>query len=475
MSSISALNSLLSSSNAASAIDLSSILEAATGSSSSGIDVNAAVSASITAAEAPEQTWESQQTTLQNQTTALNQLQTDATNLDNDVQALNNLTGPLSATTVSSSNSGIVTASAAAGTATGNNIVVVTNLATTASYSSSAVATSTTDLPVETITITPTGGSATTITTGSGVNTLTDLKNAINGDNLGVTASIITDDSGSRLAITTNNSGNAGNFTVSASGGSFGFTQANSGLDASLSVNGISISSASNTVTGALPGVTLNLQSASPGTEVSLSVQPNVSQASTAINQFVTDYNTLIGDVNSQFADSGSGQGVLADDPTLQTLQSALLGSLDFTSTTGSGSSSTTTSLATLGISVNNDGTLSVDSGTLNNALQNNFSTVQNFFQGSALNGFANSLDQQLTNFISPADGAFTVDLQSISTENTTLQGDINNFQTYIIAPLQTQLQSEFSNAEIALQQLPDTIRSLDEELGLNNNNSSGG
>jgi flagellar hook-associated protein 2 len=147
---------------------------------------------------------------------------------------------------------------------------------------------------------------------------------------------------------------------------------------------------------------------------------------------------------------------------------------LDFTSTTGSGSSSTTTSLATLGISVNSDGTLSVDSGTLNNALQNNFSTVQNFFQGAALNGFANSLDQQLTNFTSPADGAFTVDLQSISTEYTTLQGDINDFQTNIITPLQAQLQSEFSKAEIALQQLPNTIRSLDEQLGLNTNSSGG-
>jgi len=474
MSSISGLDSLLSSSSAASAIDLSSILEAATGSSSPGIDVNAAVSASITAAEAPEQAWESQQTTLQNQTTALNQLQTAATNLDDDMQSLNNLTGPLSATTVSSSNSGIVTASAAPGTAVGNNIVVVSNLATTASYSSSAVATSTTDLPAETITITPAGGSSTTITTGSGVNTLTDLKNAINGDKLGVTASIITDASGSRLAITSNNSGSAGSFTASASGGSFGFTPADSGVDALLSVNGISISSASNTVTGALPGVTLNLQSASPGTEVNLSVQPDTSQASSSISQFVTDYNTLIGDVNAQFADSGSGQGVLADDPTLQTLQSALLGSLDFTSTTGSGSSSTTTSLATLGISVNSDGTLSVDSGTLNNALQNNFSTVQNFFQGAALNGFANSLDQQLTNFTSPADGAFTVDLQSISTEYTTLQSDINDFQTNIITPLQAQLQSEFSKAEIALQQLPNTIRSLDEQLGLNTNSSGG-
>src|SRR5580658_4224669 len=128
MSSVSALDSLLSGTNTADAIDLSNILEAITGASTPGIDVNAAVSASVTAAEAPEKTWESQQSILQNQSSALTQLQTDATNLDNDVQALNSLTGPLSSATVSSSNSSVVTGSAAAGSASGSYAVVVGNL-----------------------------------------------------------------------------------------------------------------------------------------------------------------------------------------------------------------------------------------------------------------------------------------------------------------------------------------------------------
>jgi flagellar hook-associated protein 2 len=471
MSSISALDSLLSSSN--SAIDLSAILQAATGGSTPGIDVNAAVTSAVNAAEAPEQAWAAQQTTLQNQTTALQTIQSDATNLDNDAQTINSLTGPFSAATVSSSNSGILTGSAAPGSAAGNNIVVVTNLATTASYSSTAVASSVAALPAETITITPATGSAKTFTTGSGVNTLGDLETTINAAGLGVTASIVTDATGSRLAITANNSGSAASFAVSSTGGTFGFTPAGTGNNASLTVNGITISSASNTVTGAIPGVTLSLLGASPGTQVSLNVAPDTSQASNAVSQFVSDYNTLIGALNTQFADSGSGQGVLADDPTVQTLQSELLGSLDYTATTGSGTNLTVTSLASLGISVNDDGTLGVNSTTLNNALQNNFSTVQNFFQGSALNGFANSMDQQLTSFLSPADGAFTVDLQSISTENTALQDNINDFQTNIIGPLQTQLQAQFSAAEIALQQLPDEIKNIDAELGLNTSSSS--
>jgi flagellar hook-associated protein 2 len=474
MSSVSALDSLLSSSNSADAIDLSQILQAATGASTPGIDVTSAVNAAVTAAEAPENVWQSQETTLADQTSALTQIQSATTALDNDMQALNNLTGPLSSVTATSSNSSVLTASAASGSSTGDYAVLVNNLASTASYASSAVASATTDLPAETITITPSGGTATTITTGSGVDTLTDLENAINGDNLGVTASIVTDATGSRLAIVSNTSGSAGSFTVASSGGSFGFTAGASGTNASLTVNGIAISSASNTVTGAIPGVTLNLLSASPNAQVTLSLQPNTSAVSNAINQFVSDYNTVIGDLNTEFSyTSGSGQGVLAQDPTVQTLQSDLLGALDYTATSGSGSSATVTSLASLGISVGTDGTLTVDSTALASALQNNFSQVQNFFQGSALNGFANTLDQQLTSFISPADGAFTVDLQSMSSENTTLQDDVTNFQANVITPLKAQLQSEFSAAEIALQQLPNEIRDVDAELGINTSSSS--
>ena len=114
-----------------------------------------------------------------------------------------------------------------------------------------------------------------------------------------------------------------------------------------------------------------------------------------------------------------------------------------------------------------------MDSTTLSNVLQNNFSDVQNFFQGASLNGFANSLDQQLTSFISPADGAFTVDLQSISTESSGFQTDITNFQTNVITPLQTQLQSEFNQAEILLQQLPTEMKQIDTELGENSSSGS--
>jgi len=470
MSSVSALNSLLSSSSSPS-IDLSSILQAAMGASSSGIDVTAAVNSAISAARAPETAWENQQTLLQSQTTALNGLQTDATNLDNDVQSLNSLIGPLSARTVSSSNSSIVSASAASGSTPGNHVMVVNNLATTASWTSGVFASSSTALPAGSFTITTGSGGTATVTT-DGTQTLSQVADQINTDNVGVTARVVTDATGSRLAIVANSSGGTADFTVSTGTSAFGFTEAAKGTNASLTVDGISISSATNTVTGAIPGLTLNLLSAAPGVDVSLAVAPDTSQATTAINQFVKDYNQLITDLTTQFTFNGSSEGVLASDSAVRNLQSEVLGAISYTYSPTSGST-TVPNLTSLGISVGNDGKLTVDSGTLQNTLQSNFSDVQNFFQGSALNGFANSMDQQLTSFISPSNGAFTVDLQSISSEYTDLQNTIDNFETNYITPLKAQLQSEYSQAEILLQQLPSEMQQINTELGLNNSKSS--
>jgi len=438
-------------------IDLSSILEAAYGSSSAGINVTSAVSSAVTAAQAPEQAWQNQENTYQSQVSALTQIQTDATNLDNDVQVLNSLTGPLAARSVASSNSSILSASAASGATVGN-------LAATASWTSNTYATSSSTVAAGSFTITNGAGSSATITT-DGTQTLSAVASQINSSNLGLTANVVTDANGSRLAITANSSGSAANFSVSSNG--LGFTQTVTGANASVTIDGLAISSASNTLTNAVSGMSINLLSADPGVQVSLQVSPDTSQASTAINQFVSDYNTLISDLSTQFTFSGSSQGVLSTDSSVRNLQSTVLSALGYTATPASGATTTTISnLSSLGVTVDNNGKLSVDSSSLQSALQNNFSDVQNFFQGSALNGFANSMDRELTSFVSPDSGAFTVDLKSMNTQITALQTDISDYETNIITPLRTKLQSEYDQAEIALQELPTETSQINSELG---------
>lgn len=440
------------------------------GASSPGIDVTSAVNAAVTAARAPETNWQNQESTLQNQISAIGTLQTAATNLDNDVQSLNSVVGPLSARTVSSSNSSIVSASAASGSSLGNHVVVVSNLATTSSWTSGVFKDSSTALPAGSFTITTGSGATTTVTT-DGTQSLSDIAAQINGDNLGITANVVTDASGSRLALVSNSSGSAANFTITTKTSGFGFTQAATGANASLTVDGISISSAANTVTGVVPGITLNLVGAQPGVSVTLGVSPDTSQAQAKISQFVSDYNTLISGLNSQFKFDGNSEGVLATDSTVRNLQNQVLASLSFTYSPSSGTT-TVPNLTSLGISVNNDGTLTLDSSRLQNVLSNKFSDVQNFFQGNSMNGFANSLDQRLTDYIAPGSGAFTVDLQSANSQITDLQHNISDFETNYITPLKAQLQREYSQAEILLQQLPTEMQRINTELGLNNSKS---
>ena len=334
------------------------------------------------------------------------------------------------------------------------------------------------------------GAGTATITTTTG-ETYAQLATAINsatdsnGNPLGITATATTDGSGNTNLTLTSTDGTTP-FTInepSATTGSFGFTQAVAGANASLTVDGVPISSASNTVTGAVPGVTLNLLGATSGSPVALAVQSDASQVSTAVNQFVTDYNSVIGLINAQYTvsstTSSSGtttnaEGILATDPTLTGLQSALEQAVNYAYTPPTGTTTTVSSLNDLGITANNDGTLTVDSTTLDNALSNNPNDVQNFFEGTALDGFASSVNAALNTYTEPATGAFTVDLNSISSENTNITSEISDFETNYIASQQTSLTAEYSSAEEALQALPEEMQQLNSELGFNNNSSNG-
>jgi flagellar hook-associated protein 2 len=206
---------------------------------------------------------------------------------------------------------------------------------------------------------------------------------------------------------------------------------------------------------------------ASPGTEVTVAVAPNTDQISAAVRSFVSDYNNIVSSLNSQFAyNSTTGKsGVLSGDSTVRMLQNDLLSAI-------SGSASGSVTLGSLGISMNNDGTLTLDNSTLNSTLQNNFSAVQTFFQGTSQNGFANQFNDQLQDFTDPASGAFTLDLQSISSEITDLQDQINNFETYTIATLQKHLTDNYNQAEQLLMSMPVQQQQLQAELGYTGTNN---
>ena len=446
---------------------LNSVLSALGG--STGIDVTSAVNAILYADRAPERRWQAQQTTLSNQTAALNQLQTESSNLSNDLYTLQDPTGVLSSAVATSTNSSLLTASAVPGTPSSGHLISINNLAVTGSWYSAAQASSSSTLTDgSSFQITVGSGNPVTITVGTGTDTLDELAASINSKSLGVTANVVTDSSGARLSLVADNSGAAADFTVT-SGSSLGFTRANTGTDASITVDGVPITSASNTVTGALSGVTLNLQGASVNTEIGLQIGPDTASISSAINSFVSDYNTLISDVNSQFAYNKTTNvaGTLQQDSAIQGLQSQLLQASNYFASSG-----TYTTLTSLGITTNADGTLSVNSAKLSNTIANNSIAVASFFQGTANNGFAGSLSNTLSTYTDPTEGAFTVDLQSISSENQDLTDQINTLELYLSSQ-QTILTAQYNAADIAIQQLPQQIKQIQALLNPNSDGSS--
>jgi flagellar hook-associated protein 2 len=427
-----------------------------------GIDVSEMVAASMANQDAELTVMQDQQSALTTQQTALASFNTDVQALQTAAFALTDPAGQLTDVAANSSNDSVMTASATPGSASGTHSIVVTSLATTASSYTSAVATSSTPLATGTISIQVGTGAATPITVDSTDNTMDGLAAAINNANIGVSANVINDASGARLAIVSNTSGAPGNLTISSSAGLPTFTQAVAGTNAVLSIDNIPISSTTNTVSGAIAGVTLNLMSPTTGTPVTLSVGPDLTNQEAALNNYVSAYNTVVGDMNTQFTVSGTTNeaGPLAADSTLTFAQSAILGSSSF-ATTGNG---TVNSLADLGVTMNNDGTLTVNNAQLATALQTAPAAVQSFFQATSIGSFGANLTSALATVADPLTGALTQDANGLAQSQTDLTQQITDFQTQLTTT-QTALTAQYDQVDATLQELPLLLSSITSQL----------
>ena len=421
-----------------------------------GIDVQALVTATLSGDQANITQLQNRQSSFTSQVTALQKISAELTALQSAAFAIGDPLGGLNAISVASSNSSVLSATASASALSGTHTITVTSLATTSSFYSDAVATSTTPLAQATgaFQISVGGNPPVVIDITSTNNTLAGLAASINNTpSIGVAASVINDANGARLALVSSTSGVPGNLTVT---GNFhltdiantavNFHQAVAGLNSSLTVDGVPISTSTNTVSSVINGVTLNLTSQAPGSPVTLTIAPDISKASDAINQFVS-YNTVIKDINSQFAVNfdGSGGGPLEADGSAREAQSRLLAALTSSITGNNG----ITSLASLGVNLNNDGTLSVDSTKLTSVLSTQSGSVQNFLQ-TPLTGFATQFASALTNLNS----ILNLDSQGITASSQSLSTQISDLQTALAAKQQN-LILVYSKVNATLQELP--------------------
>lgn len=336
--------------------------------SGAGFDVSSTVSQIVSNLENVETPWKNQLTALEAQDSVISNLGTLFSTLSTDLGNLTDFQGTLAQKEGSSSDTNVLQLTAADSSATaGTHTVVVNNLAQRSSgyldeitNVSDALSGSLTiqvgNGSTETVMIgaAPSPPAANTIYTGGGANTLASLAAAINSSNLGLTANVLTDSTGSRLSLVSNSSGAAGQMTITSaltdanlvsktnSTGAINYNSTVIGKDASLDVDGVPLTSASNTVTNLIPGVTFQLlapsAAESDGTlePVQVVIGNDNSGVESAVNQFVTDYNALISAINTQEGNDSSGKPEpLFGSPTLSLLQQQLLGGINMQSPNG--------------------------------------------------------------------------------------------------------------------------------------------
>jgi len=439
--------------------------------SSGGFDVQGLVDQMMTAAAAPEQPWKDQQTALTNQAAALNQLSSDLASLNTSVESLTDVLGAFAQRTATSSDNSIVSATAATTAAVGQHSVTVTSLATKAVYYSNNtnIATGDTQLSGGSLTINV-GSKSQTIDVGGSTNTLNTIAAQINKLSIGVTASVINNSTGAELAVVSNSTGKTNDITLTTTSDSaLTFTKSSSGADAAATVDGIPVTSSNNVLSNVIPGVSFQLNGELPETPVTIDVSADNASVTQAITSFVNSYNQLTNDINAQFSyDSTSGSaGVLAGDSTVRTVQEELFQAISGINVSGSA----TPTPGSLGITMNDDGTLSIDSSTLNAALANNFSDVQSFFQDTT-NGLATKLGTLMTSLTSPSKGPFVVELQGISSTQSALTDEINDFESRLATQRQT-LVTQLTQANDLLEALPSQESEISAELDSLNTSSS--
>jgi flagellar hook-associated protein 2 len=308
-------------------------------------------------------------------------------------------------------------------------------------------------------------------------NTLAGIRDAINnaGDNAGVAATIVNAEAGSYLILSAEDTGLAGTMTVTQAGGDGGLsalaydppnglnglTEAVAAQDAQILVDGLEVSSSSNTIAGAIDGVTIELLLTSAGLPVDLEVDNDEDAVQQTITGFVEAWNHLTQTISSLTAFDPASEiaGPLLGDATVRGIQTkirrelgAAVESLDLPFSM----------LSDIGIETQVDGTLEIDDARLSAALSTDFQRLGQLF-ANPTDGFAQRLFGVVDQFLG-VDGM-------LETRTAGLNGQIESYNeqrdrlSERLAALETRLFKQFNALDALLGQLAATSNYLTEQL----------
>lgn len=390
----------------------------------SGYDFDSIVEMMTATYSQPLTRMQEQQSVLQTKKDAWRDVNTRLSSLENALTKLRN-SATWAGTSATSSNVGVLSVSSATGTTQGTYNIKVVQMAAAQTAVSGKIATEETSAATSvtggTFTITA-GDKSTNVRIEAGAS-LDDIVKAINNSKAGVTASAVKVEGGYKIALLSSETGvsKAAVFSEAEGGNvlhSLGILKEDHSLnisqaakDTKLEINGISeITSSSNKITTAVPGLTLTINSESVDTSVTVKVAADYSGAQAAVQSFVDQYNSVMTFIEGKLSYNKDlkTKGDLYADPALQGIQSRLR---NMVSSNQNNPSGVFNILADVGITTSADNfgksaTLTFDTTKFNEAIEKNASSVANLFgapaggvdpnresgQGRSAQGLANRL-----------------------------------------------------------------------------------
>lgn len=227
------------------------------------------------------------------------------------------------------------------------------------------------------------------------------------------------------------------------------FTETVSAQDAAFEVNGVSVTTASNTVSDSIPGLSLSLIETT-SSAVTVQVNRDESAMSDKVQKFVDDYNSLVNyyQINTNYDPDKGIKGALIGDGTVRNIVEKLgnlvsgeydLG-LDFTS------------LGQMGVSTNQNGTLNFDSSSLKDNMASNMDAVVSFFTDDS--GPLGTIRDRIEDvYLDPYEGTLKARSDSLEASITDLEDSIVDFEERL-SDYSQRLRDQFNSMEVVLGEL---------------------
>ena len=317
-------------------------------------------------------------------------------------------------------------------------------------------------------------GTAITVDAGDSLGGIVDKINAANSGATptGVSAALINDGTTNGYRIVLTGEDASTNFTAAVTGVGDGtttlsFTNTQTAQQATVNVDGITIVSDNNTLTGAIPGVTLTLLKPNVvGETTHLGVDVDTEGIKGKIDAFVTAYNDIISFISDQKDSSWSNDSGLQS--TKRRLQSFL--------TTAIGGTGAYQHLVDIGIKTNkDDGTISLDTTTFNDALANNLEDVEKLFIGeTGVEGIADKFKNYLAGSTDSINGIYASRKTSTDRSLKNIDNNIEAIERRLVQRERT-MRAQFESLELLMSSMNSTSSYLAQQMTMLNNMVSGG